>query len=87
MTSPNFDTKIIDFGFAANTVTKMQVFCGTPAYMSPEICAKEKYEGQASDIWAAGIVLFTMLFGHQPFRAPNEKDLFKKIQKGTYQMP
>ena len=55
--------------------------------MSPEICAKEKYEGQASDVWAAGIVLFTMLFGHQPFRAVNEKELFKKIQKGNYSMP
>lgn len=63
MNSSNFDTKLIDFGFAANTVTKMQVFCGTPAYMSPEICAKEPYEGKASDVWAAGIVLYTMLFG------------------------
>jgi serine/threonine protein kinase len=60
----------------------MQIFCGTPAYMSPEICAKDKYEGQASDIWAAGILLYTILFGQQPFRAQNEKDLFRKIMKG-----
>jgi len=60
----------------------MQIFCGTPAYMSPEICAKDKYEGHASDIWAAGILLYTILFGQQPFRAQNEKDLFRKILKG-----
>jgi len=41
----------------------MQIFCGTPAYMSPEICAKDKYEGAASDIWASGILLYTILFG------------------------
>jgi MAP/microtubule affinity-regulating kinase/serine/threonine-protein kinase NIM1 len=57
----------------------MQVFCGTPAYMSPEISAKKSYDGMASDIWAAGILLFTILFGYQPFQAPNEKDLLKKI--------
>ena len=55
--------------------------------MSPEICAKEAYEGKASDVWAAGIVLYTMLFGQQPFRAANEKDLFKKILKGSYSLP
>jgi len=42
----------------------MQVFCGTPAYMSPEICSKNCYDGPAADMWAAGILLFTMLFGH-----------------------
>ena len=62
-------TKIIDFGFAAQSSQKMQVFCGTPAYMSPEICAKGKYNGPAADMWAAGILLYTMLFGQQPFRA------------------
>lgn len=37
MDCPNYTTKIIDFGFAAKSKEKMQVFCGTPAYMSPEI--------------------------------------------------
>jgi len=41
----------------------MQVFCGTPAYMSPEICSKNFYDGPAADMWAAGILLYTMLFG------------------------
>ncbi len=62
----------------------MQVFCGTPAYMSPEICSKNCYDGPAADMWAAGILLFTMLFGQQPFKASTEKDLFKKIIKCQY---
>ena len=80
-------TKVIDFGFAVQSTAKLQIFCGTPAYMSPEICAKGKYDGPASDMWAAGILLYTMLFGNQPFRAQLEKDLFRKISKGQYSMP
>ena len=87
MQSPSLTTKIIDFGFAAQSVRKMDVFCGTPAYMSPEICNKEKYSGPATDMWATGILLYTILFGAQPFRASNEKDLFRKIISGKYHTP
>lgn len=55
--------------------------------MSPEICSKNFYDGPAADMWAAGILLYTMLFGQQPFKASTEKDLFKKIIKGQYSMP
>ena len=61
--SPDVVTKVIDFGFAAQSSKKMEIFCGTPAYMSPEICSKLKYSGSATDMWASGILLFTMLFG------------------------
>ena len=79
--------KIIDFGFAAQSTSKMNVFCGTPAYMSPEISAKGKYDGPAADMWACGVLLYTMLFGNQPFRAANEKELFRKIVRGSYPVP
>lgn len=55
--------------------------------MSPEICAKLKYDGAATDAWAAGILLYTMLFGHQPFKAANEAELYKKIIKGSFRLP
>jgi serine/threonine protein kinase len=55
--------------------------------MSPEICSKNFYDGLAADMWAAGILLYTMLFGQQPFKASTEKDLFKKIIKGQYSIP
>ena len=87
MQSPNYDTKLIDFGFAAQSKEKMATFCGTPAFMSPEICAKTKYNGSATDVWASGILLYTMLFGTQPFKANSEPELFKKIIKGNYKIP
>ena len=87
MAHPEYATKIIDFGFAVRSKEKLQVFCGTPAYMSPEICRKNHYDGLASDVWASGIILYSMLFGVQPFSALTETELFRKILKGTFKMP
>ena len=87
LVNSDFQTKVIDFGFAAQSRDKMQIFCGTPAYMSPEICAKQKYDGPAADVWASGILLYTMLFGIQPFKAPTEPELYRKIIKGTFAFP
>ena len=63
MDCEEYTTKIIDFGFAAKSKEKLSIFCGTPAYMSPQICNREKYNGPATDVWASGIILFMMLFG------------------------
>ena len=79
--------KVIDFGFAAKAVQRMKIFCGTPAYMSPEIASNQSYDGMASDMWAAGIMLFVMLFGYHPFESNNEKDLLRKILNGKLVLP
>jgi len=55
--------------------------------MSPEICAKQKYDGPATDVWASGILLYTILFGSQPFKAQTEPELYKKIIKGQFKIP
>lgn len=52
--------KLIDFGFSTFSHTLLNTHCGTPSYMPPEITLKIKYDGKASDIWAAG-VLFACL--------------------------
>ena len=75
MSKETLDTKIIDFGFSCHTDNrseKLRSMCGTPAYMSPEITAKKEYSGPASDIWATGVLLFTLLIGTQPFKAKTE---------------
>lgn len=82
--------KIIDFGFAIQTSDanqKLRTFCGTPAFMSPELCNNQEYSGPASDNWAAGIVLYTILFGIEPFRGKTERELFKRINSGKLIFP
>ena len=83
-------TKLIDFGFAHQTETyntRLTAFCGTPAYMSPQMANKQEYLGPPVDIWASGILFFQILFGYQPFKSPNEKDLLRKITSGKIIFP
>ena len=71
--------KLIDFGFACSAKEKLKVFCGTPSYMSPELVMKREYYGSAVDMWACGVLLYNMLIGVMPFKATNERELYKKI--------
>ena len=52
--------KLGDFGLSkqlAATNALAKTLCGTPLYMSPELCAGETYN-RAADVWALGCVLF-----------------------------
>ena len=55
--------------------------------MSPEIVTKKDYCGRQSDVWALGVILYSMLFGRTPFRAENERELYRKIAKGQFYFP
>jgi MAP/microtubule affinity-regulating kinase len=61
--------KLIDFGFSIAIApdTKLNIFCGTPSYMAPEIVNKQNYSFGV-DIWALGIVLYKILNGVFPFK-------------------
>ena len=76
--------KIIDFGFSANSKVMLTTYCGTPAYMAPEIVSKQSYNGGKADIWALGVMLYFILVGTLPFRAPNEQELNRLIVSGRY---
>ena len=65
----NGHIQLIDFGFACSTRDKLRQWCGTPAYMSPEIVLKKEYDGKGADIWASGVLLYYMFFGTLPFIA------------------
>ena len=78
--------KICDFGVSKkiNKGDIMYDHCGTPAYIAPEIFKNHGYEGFACDIWSAGVTLYYMLGGVQPFCAESIKDLEKIILEGKY---
>ena len=50
--------------------------------MTPEQFGKvQEYSCAQSDLWAAGVVLFTMVSGHPPFSAPAKEDFyFQRLQ-------
>lgn len=81
--------KIIDFGFSTCIPNdkKIKIFCGTPSYMAPEIVRKTEYCGPPADIWAVGVLLFTMLCGQFPYRGATDEELYSKICRADYHIP
>ena len=77
----NLNIKIIDFGFAKfcdPTEDGLTETVGSPVYMAPEIIKKLPY-GCSVDIWALGVLLYTMLSGTPPFRGKTKEALFEDI--------
>lgn len=60
---------------------------GSPAYISPDVLSSKPYLGKPSDMWALGVVLFTMLYGHFPFYDASPQELFRKIKAAQYTLP
>uniref|UniRef100_A0A3P9AAM2 Serine/threonine-protein kinase 40 n=1 Tax=Esox lucius TaxID=8010 RepID=A0A3P9AAM2_ESOLU len=60
---------------------------GSPAYISPDVLSGRPYRGKPSDMWALGVVLFTMLYGQFPFYDSIPQELFRKIKAAEYSIP
>ncbi|CAH3161385.1 unnamed protein product [Porites lobata] len=75
--------KIGDFGIAKmleNTFDVAQTWCGTPCYLSPELCQNVPYSSKA-DVWALGCLLLEMCVLQYAFNAGSLISLFCKIVK------
>jgi serine/threonine protein kinase len=73
--------KLTDFGFAGTEgeLDKKTLKAGTLYYMPGEqLSGKPEL---ASDVWAAGVILYRMLTGSLPFISADEKELMKKIRE------
>lgn len=63
---------------------------GSPAYISPDVLSashQKPYKGKPSDIWALGVVLYTMLYSQFPFFETKPAALFKRIKSVDYKIP
>ncbi|KAF9250811.1 hypothetical protein DTO006G1_9682 [Penicillium roqueforti] len=60
--------KLIDFGSAAYIKNgPFDVFVGTIDYAAPEALQGRSYRGKEQDIWALGILLYTIVYKENPF--------------------
>ena len=72
--------RIMDFGIAAHVESKDQgeaAFTGTPSYMAPEYILNRTI-GPQTDVFAAGLVLFEMLYGR---RAVAGRDVYQVMYR------
>ncbi|KAI1296566.1 Serine/threonine-protein kinase 40 [Halotydeus destructor] len=60
---------------------------GSPAYISPDVLSGKPYKGKPSDMWALGVVLYTMLYGQFPFYDSVPSSLFAKIKTADFSLP
>ena len=58
---------------------------GKPGYQSPELFSGNEVDGRACDVFAMGVLLFTMVVGFPPFQTPDRSDVrYKNIaDRGT----
>lgn len=86
--------QLCDFGSSKHALqdSSLKSAKGTVEYLAPEVllCSYcDKYEGQPSDIWACGVMLFIMLVGAYPYEDTNGQPhtAVRKIVKGEYVLP
>lgn len=69
----DFTVKLIDFGSAAYTKDgPFGVFVGTIDYAAPEVLNGKPYDGRNQDVWAMGVLLYTLIFKENPFCSVDE---------------
>ncbi|OQV26241.1 Calcium/calmodulin-dependent protein kinase kinase [Hypsibius exemplaris] len=85
--------KLIDFGLSVaweNDDDTVRLPYGTPTFTAPE-CVDEEletgYSGQAMEMWALGVTLFALMFGHVPFTHDNLYELYRIIQEKKVVIP
>lgn len=61
-------------------------FVGTPDYIAPETI-KGEGQGETSDWWSLGCMLFEFLYGYPPFHAPTPEEVFENILMRNIQWP
>lgn len=77
--------KLGDFGLSKLMQSHdfASTYVGTPFYMSPEICAAEKYTLH-SDIWSLGCIMYELCTKEPPFNANSHLQLVQRIRKGEF---
>jgi serine/threonine protein kinase len=88
--------KLCDFGLCTSLDKNCSVasICGTKQFWAPEIVkaipSTGVKQGQTDthydvkvDIWALGVVFFTLLYGSEPFKNEPDQVLYSKIQRGA----
>ncbi|XP_074602258.1 phosphorylase kinase gamma [Brevipalpus obovatus] len=88
----HMNIKITDFGFAKDINPSERLFdlCGTPGYLAPELLRASMYDnsdgyGKEVDLWACGVIMYTLLVGFPPFWHRKQMVMLRNIMEGRYE--
>jgi serine/threonine protein kinase len=71
------------------TWTLLYICVGTPGYVAPEILTAGSRVGYGNkvDVFSAGVTLYVMLCGYEPFYGETEKELIEANKKADIEFP
>jgi serine/threonine protein kinase len=84
---------VMDFGLAkdlygAAGITAPGTVMGTPSYMPPEQAAgKNQQVDRSSDVYSLGAILYELVTGHPPFRAPQLMETIRQVLEEPVRPP
>ena len=81
--------KICDLGisrYRSEDTVFMQSFCGTPAYLSPEVVSNRPYT-EKSDVWALGVLLYELAGLRLPFLASSILEISRSSRAPSRRCP
>lgn len=85
------NVKVADFGMATFVGVDGQLRgrCGTPGYVAPEIFSAGIHGGYGNkvDIFSAGVTLYVMLCGYEPFYGETDAELIDANREAQVEFP
>lgn len=83
------ELKIGDFGLSVrlrSTSERRYTTCGTPNYIAPEVL-NDKGHSYGVDVWALGVITYTLLIGKPPFECETVEETYQTVQDVNYKFP
>ncbi|KAK8897298.1 hypothetical protein M9Y10_015238 [Tritrichomonas musculus] len=84
------EIKITNFSYSHKLVQYQLLMtqCGTPIFAAPEIIKNQPYDGTKADMWALGVILYTMVSGQMPWDSQkNAVEMINQIVSAKYAIP